>query len=341
MQSNTLNIYRFFPWLSLVLAISLLVGVILNAPPQAITIEAGPKGGFFDTTALMLKSKLKEHDIKVNIINSEDTLQIIKNINNPSAAIDVGFIVHEVPLGKYDNVKSLGSITMDPLFIFVRNGLKLDSPDDFVGLKLGVGPLNTSGRVATDEVLSLYNISPSNAAYIPLSLMDMAAAIKNGDVDVAFFLQPSSNDVVAQIGSSGVATLMSLNYAEAITKKFGYLHYLTISPGSFNATKHLPPEQIKMIGIPVTVIAKSNLHPAVATQLAIVLKSAFRSPTLVTVRGEFPTMGLETDLNEDSDAAKIYSRGTGFLPTIYKVFNFWIAGVIDKLALLLSVVLGQ
>ena len=51
-------------------------------------------------------------------------------------------------------------------------------------------------------------------------------------------------------------------------------------------------------------------------------------------------MDLERDLDSDTDAERIYKSGTGFVPTLYKIFNFWIAGVLDKIALLLSFVLS-
>ena len=223
-----INIYRFFPWICLALAIALIIAAIVNAPPKSVSIEAGPKGGFFDTTAHLLKAKLKEKGITVTVINSEETLQIIKHVDDPKSGVDIGFIAHEVPVGKYQNIKSLGSITMDPLFIYLRQNLKIDSPADFAGLRLGVGPLDTGGRVVTDAVLDLYGIHPGNATYVPLSLLEMADAIEKGTVDVAFFLQPTNNKVVARIGESGVATLMSLGRAEAIIKKYGYLHHLTI-----------------------------------------------------------------------------------------------------------------
>ena len=36
---------------------------------QVIYIEAGPKGGFFDTSAHVLKKRLKEYDINAEVIN--------------------------------------------------------------------------------------------------------------------------------------------------------------------------------------------------------------------------------------------------------------------------------
>jgi len=145
------NAYKLLPWLWLGFALMLLVFLFAQLPPRHIVIEAGPKGGFFDTTALLLKTRLEAEGVSVSIINSESTLNIIGNVNRSDHNVDIGFIAHEVKSGHYPNVKSLGSIIMDPLFIFARRGLKLQSPADFIDLTLGVGPKNTGGKRRTTK----------------------------------------------------------------------------------------------------------------------------------------------------------------------------------------------
>jgi hypothetical protein len=101
----------------------------------------------------------------------------------------------------------------------------------------------------------------------------------------------------------------------------------------------LPSTDIQMVGVPVTVIAKEELHPAIVTLISLALKDAFRGPTLVSNRGAFPSMEFERDLNIDPAAEKIYKNGTGYVPFLYRIFNFWVAGVLDKIALFLSFLL--
>ena len=55
---------------------------------QSIYIEAGPKGGFFDTSAHVLKKRLKEYDINAEVINREDTIKIVDDINTLEKYLD-------------------------------------------------------------------------------------------------------------------------------------------------------------------------------------------------------------------------------------------------------------
>lgn len=303
-------------------------------------IEAGPKGGFFDSTALLLKERLESQGVSVAIINSEATLDIIGHVNQVNGNVDIGFIAHEVKPGQYPNVKSLGSVVMDPLFIFSRRGLELQSPADFVDLKLGVGPKNTGGRLLTDIVLSEYGITPESSTYIELSLRQMASALSNGDIDIGFFLQPSTNKIVSDIGSLGSANLVPVNYASAMVKKYGYLHHLVIERGAFSLLNNLPTSNVNMVGIPATVVAKKDLHPGIVVLVSLALKDAYRPPTLVSARASFPSMNYEFDLDADVEADQIYKHSPGYVPLLYRVLNFWVAGLLDKSALFLSFLLS-
>ena len=331
---------NLLPWLWPGLAVIFLTVLVLQLPPRKIVIEAGPKGGFFDSTALLLKERLESQGVSVAIINSEATLDIIGHVNQVNGNVDIGFIAHEVKPGQYPNVKSLGSIIMDPLFICARRGLNLQSPADVINLTLGVGPKNTGGRLLTDIVLDEYGITPESSTYAELSLRQMASALSNGYIDVGFFLQPTNNKIVAEIGSFGIAKLVPVNYATAMVKKYGYLHHLVIERGSFSLLNDLPSSNINMIGIPATVVAKKDLHPGIVVLVSLALKDAYRPPTLVSARASFPSMNYEFDLDVDIEADQIHKHSPGYVPFLYRVLNFWVAGLLDKSALFLSFLLS-
>ena len=318
----------------------LLLCLVWQAPPRHIVIEAGPKGGFFDSSALLLKARLEERGVSVAIINSESTLGIIGNVNEPSSKVDIGFIAHEVKSGQYPNVKSLGSVIMDPLFIFARRGLEVQSPADFVDLKLGVGPKKTGGRLLTDIILDEYGITQESSTYIELSLRQMAEALRNGDIDVGFFLQPTTNQIVSDIGVLGYGNLVPIDHASSLVKKYGHLHHLVIERGAFSLLNNLPSSNVNMVGIPATVVAKKDLHPAIVVLVSLALKDAYRPPTLVSTRASFPSMNYEFDLDADFEADRIYKHSPGYVPFLYRIFNFWFAGLLDKSALFLSFLLS-
>ena len=114
---------------------------------QLIYIEAGPKGGFFDTSANVLKKRLKDYNINAEVINREDTGKIVDDINDNNKNIHIGFVAQDLKNAQFKNVEALGSLILEPLFIFYRKDLELNSLADFKGLKGGIGPENSGTRL--------------------------------------------------------------------------------------------------------------------------------------------------------------------------------------------------
>jgi hypothetical protein len=62
---------------------------------STLVIEAGPKGGFFDTTAILLQKELQQYDIRSKIVHREDTLKIIDDVNDKKSSVDIGFMAQD------------------------------------------------------------------------------------------------------------------------------------------------------------------------------------------------------------------------------------------------------
>ena len=141
---------------------------------QSIYIEAGPKGGFFDTSAHVLKKRLKEYDINAEVINREDTIKIVDDINDNKKNIHVGFVAQDLKNAQFKNVEALGSLILEPLFIFYRKDLDLTFLADFKGLKVGIGP----GSICTTRIVA-------GVGYPQLSAINnVYNALKGSDVSI-------------------------------------------------------------------------------------------------------------------------------------------------------------
>ena len=78
--SENKNILTYAGYLILILITFFLIFSLFQ--DKTIYIEAGPKGGFFDTSANVLKKRLKEYNINAEVINREDTIKIVEDIND-------------------------------------------------------------------------------------------------------------------------------------------------------------------------------------------------------------------------------------------------------------------
>jgi TRAP-type uncharacterized transport system substrate-binding protein len=299
---------------------------------KTIVIEAGPIGGFFHTSAETIKNKLKEKNINAIVINREDTLKIINDVNDPKSRVDIGFIAHDLNEIKLKNITSLGSIILEPLFIFHRKDILAKSPADFKGLRVAVSPVNSGTRVVTEQILEIYGVNELNTKFYPYTLSGSANALKEGSIDVAFFLQPANNKIISELGKNPKLKVMSLNQAVALTRKFNYLYSATIYAGGFDLKNNLPEEDVKVIATPVTIVAKNNLPQSVVSAISLILKEEFRNPNIVSDTGTFPTMDYEKNIFINQKADEIFRIPFGSEPFLYRYLPFNIARVIDGIA---------
>ena len=306
---------------------------IQEIKPKIIIIEAGPVGGFFDTSAHTIKKRLKEKNIEVNVINREDTLNIIEDVNDLKSKVDIGFIAQDLKGKKYKNINSLGSIILEPLFIIARKDVKIKSLADLKGLKVAVSPVNSGTRIVAEKILAIYGVNEFNSKFYPYSLIESANALKAETVDVAFFLQPANNKIIEELGKNQKLKIVSLNESSALSKKYNYLYPSQIDKSGFDVINNLPEVDIKVISVPVTLIVKKKLNPSIVALISLILKEEFRDPNLVSDTGTFPTMQYEKNLEINQIADKIFNLPFGSEPFLYSILPIKVASIIDDYAM--------
>jgi len=123
---------------------------------STIVIEAGPKGGFFNDAANQLQNELQRYDIGSVIINRNDTLKIIEDVNDEKSSVAVGFMAQDLGNRKYPGVTAVGTIALEPWFIFYSASRDIKNLQDFQGLRLLLEPPAAGGRAMAERVLGEY-----------------------------------------------------------------------------------------------------------------------------------------------------------------------------------------
>ena len=237
-----------------------------------IYIEAGPKGGFFDTSANVLKKRLKDYNINAEVINREDTVKIVDDINDNNKNIHVGFVAQDLKNAQFKNVEALGSLILEPLFIFYRKDLELNSLADFKGLKIGIGPENSGTRLLAETILNLYGVDSKNTTFIDQTHSIHFDMMEKGELDVGFFLLPANNQFVFKLGTNPSLKIFSLKNSKAISRRFDYLYPEIVQAGGFDLRNNTPNEDIQVVSLPVDLVAKKNLDPSIVVAISLILK---------------------------------------------------------------------
>ena len=301
-----------------------------------IYIEAGPKGGFFDTSANVLKKRLKDYNINAEVINREDTVKIVDDINDNNKNIHVGFVAQDLKNAQFKNVEALGSLILEPLFIFYRKDLELSSLTDFKGLKVGIGPENSGTRLLAETILNLYEVNDKNTTFIDQTHSIHFDMMEKGELDVGFFLLPANNQFVFKLGTNPNLKIFSLKNSKAISRRFDYLYPEIVQAGGFDLRNNTPKEDIQVVSLPVDLVAKKNLDPSIVVAISLILKEEFKEPNIISDASSFPSMEYIKNLEVNKRAKEIIEMPFGSLPFLYKYLPFKFAAFIDKFGVNLS-----
>ncbi|HEY1610010.1 MAG TPA: TAXI family TRAP transporter solute-binding subunit [Paraburkholderia sp.] len=313
-------------------AIWLAVRLIQPAPPNTLTISAGPKGSTFWNAAEQYRAILARNGITLNVLESEGSAQNLHRLADPHAKVDVGFVqdgtAHKVPEG----LVSLGSVAYVPLAVFYR-GPVATKLSQFSGERLAIGAPGSGTRELSLVLLKANGIEPGGTTkLLPLSGDDAARALVEGRVDVAFLAGDSAQPpVMGKLYRTPGVRFFDFVQADAYARRYPFLTALTLPMGAFDLGRNLPQTTINLIAPTAELIARATLHPALSDLLIEAAKEVHGHASLLQRAGEFPAPRAQ-DFPISDDAARYYKSGKSFL---YRVLPFWVASLADRMVVLL------
>jgi hypothetical protein len=299
------------------------------APPNHLTITAGPDNSVFRITAEKYRDILARSRVKLQILSSSGSLENLRRLADPAFRVDVGFVQGGVAAGvPVDKLVSLGSVFHQPLLLFYRAPQALEWLSDLRGRRLAIGPEGSGTRELALTLLKANGIEPGGlTALLDLAGEEAAQAVVDGKADAAFLMGDSAAlpTAVKLLRTPGVR-LFGFKQADAYTRHFRYLNALTLPMGAFDLGKNEPAQDTHLIGPTVELVAREKLHPALSDLLIETAQQVHGGATLMQRAGEFPAP-LEHEFRVSDEARRYYRSGKGFM---YRSLPFWLASLVDR-----------
>ncbi|WP_206999056.1 TAXI family TRAP transporter solute-binding subunit [Trinickia mobilis] len=322
------------------LAIWVAIRLIQPAPPNTLTVTAGPVGSSFWNAAQKYKTILARNGVTLVVLPSEGSLQNLQRLADPKSNVDVGFVQSGLKTsggqgivdGNTGDLMSLGSVSYVPLVIFYT-GQTEARLSEFRGKRIAIGPEGSGTRQLALTLLKANGIDPGGPTeLLPLTGEAAAKALTSGSIDVAFLTGDSAQPpVMAALSRTPGIRQYSFTQAEAYARRFPYLTQIDLPMGAFDLGKNLPPATIHTVAPTADLIARDSLHPALSDLLIEAAREVHGRANLLQHAGEFPAP-LVHDFPLGDDAARYYKSGKSFL---YRTLPFWLASLADRLIVLL------
>ena len=303
-----------------------------TAPPKTITITSGAPGSSFQTNAQKYRAILASNGVTLRILPSEGSAENLQRLQDASFHVDLGFVQGGVTNAPGSRpLVSLGSISYEPLFVFYRGAGSLSILSQLEGKRVAIGAPGSGTRALALSLLHLNGIEPGGPTQLTdLDAQDAVNALLAGNVDAVFLMGDSaSTDLIRQLLHSPEIHLFDFAQADGYTRHISYLNKLVLPQGSIDFGKNIPPHDVNLIGPTVELLARPDLHPALADLLLEAAQEVHGGASLFKRRLEFPAP-LEHDFPISPDASRFYKSGKSFL---YRSMPFWLASIVRRILL--------
>jgi hypothetical protein len=150
-------------------------------------------------------------------------------------------------------------------------------------------------------------------------------------VEVAFFLATPDDPLIDKMLGDKAFRLMSFDQAEALTRKYPYLHHLVLPHGAINLGRNLPEQDVHLVSPTATLVVRDSLHPALIYLLLKAAAQVHNEPGIFEKKDEFP-IDKDYAFPLSDDAKRFYKSGAPFWQ---RYLPFWIATLVDRFILVM------
>ncbi len=301
-----------------------------SAPPNTLTISAGPPGSMFETNAIRYRDILKSNGVTLKILPSQGSFENLQRLSDPNVHVDIGFVQSGVTnASNHVKLFSIGSVSYQPLLVFTRDTNSTGVLSELKGKRVAIGAEGSGTRTLALTLLEMNGIKPGESTtLLDLDAGDAAKALLEGRADAVFLMGDSASpQVMLQLLRTNVIQLMDFAQADAYTRRISYLNKLDLPKGSIDFGRNIPTHDVHLIGPTVDLIVRSDLHPALSDLVLEAGQVVHGTPSLMRRKGEFPAP-IENNFPISAEATRFYKSGKGFL---YRSLPFWLASLVNRI----------
>src|SRR5579885_1861740 len=302
------------------------------APPKHLVISTGEDEGDYQEFAKQYKELMKEDGVDLEIRPSSGAMENFNRLKDPGSDVEVAFMQDGLATAEQaPDVSSLGSLYYEPVWIFYRGSQTMTRLTHLVGKRIAVGQTGGGTLAISTRLLRAAGVTAQNAHFVEEGAAKAVAALKEGRVDAAMFIRTPEDPLIGQLIAAPGVHLMSMDQAEAITRRLPFLHHLTLPHGTLDLTKGLPERDVELVAPTATLLVKDSIHPALIYLLLKAVEQVHEDPGIFEKRGEFP-INKDDDFPLAAEAKRFYKSGAPFWQ---RYLPFWLATLVERFIFLI------
>lgn len=297
------------------------------APPRNIVIATGEADLNYNAFAAIYGVYLQKEGITLERRKTSGDNENLRLLKDPESGVDIAFIQDGVAHSEgAGSLLSLGSLYYQPVWIFCRCKDSTTHLSALKGKRIAIGYAGDGTHSLVSTLLNESGIHASNTKLVEIGGEEAATALRQGKLDAALFVDVANSGMIHEMVTDKRLHLLSLDTAEAFSRKFAFMHHLVLPEGAMDLARNIPGHDVHLVAPTATLVVKESMHPALAYLMMKVIAEVHGGPSLFNTKGEFPS-AKDTDFPLSTQALNFYKSG---LPIIDKYLPFWAATFVNR-----------
>ncbi len=327
-------------------------------PPKTVTLATGPAQSAYDELGKKYVSYLKANGITVKIVQTEGSSANLKLLRD--GLVDVGFVqggTNELTETDQDNLATLGSLFMEPIWLFYREDAAaklLGSPaaakapkstpattptlsaiTQLPGWRLNVGTEGSGVPKLMARLLESNRVEPKDIKLSTLDQTPAAIALLGGEIDALVFASAPESLMVQMLLQTPGIKLMDLQQSEAYSRRFNFLSPALLPRGVVDLALDNPKQDMRLVGPTASLITRNTTHPALLQLFTGAAHQIHGVPGWFAKSKQFPNAQRD-ELPMAQEAERYLKNGP---PLLQRYLPFWMANLIERMWVALSVII--
>ncbi len=313
-------------------------------PPQRVVLATGPAQSAYDSFGRAYAESLARYGITVELRATEgssDNLELLRR-----GEVDLGFVQGgsgAIGEAERDELQSLGSLFVEPLWLFYREERarklpeqRVDALGDLKGWRVNVGTQGSGVPQLFHRLADANGLLPSDFSLSQMEQTPATVAFINGELDALVFVSAPEAVMVQMLLQTPGVRLMPWPQAQAYSRRFSFLTPVVLPRGVVNLAANRPARDVPLIASTTSLLAQAGTHPAVL-QLMAQAATQLHSPAGWFNRArEYPSLE-HSELPIAKEAERAIRSGT---PLLQRYLPFWLANLIERMWLSLGLIIA-
>jgi TRAP transporter TAXI family solute receptor len=298
------------------------------APPRRVVLATGQENSAYEQFGKQYQAALAKNEIKVVLqpsLGSQDNLQRLVDGKADLAFVQSGSTSEEQ--AERRGLVSLGSLFTEPVWLFLRNGVKVKNLTQLKGLRINLGPEGTGVPKLFRQILSVNGVEPGELHIGALENTPATMELLAGRIDGLVFSSAPEAPLIQMLLQTPGVRLFDFSQAEAYTRRLPFLTHVVLPRGIVDLGRDIPAQDYHLIAPTATLVAREHLHPALIDLFVQAASDIHGGTGWFQQQGQFPSPRY-TEIPVAREAARYYRDGP---PLLQRYMRFWLANLFERM----------